>query len=83
MDLTAAERVLVHLHAFWNAPEPGRERTQAGIAEGAKILRSHVPRALQALQEEGLVDSQDARLRGQTRKVRVYGLTEAGVRRTR
>ncbi len=83
MDLTAAERVLVHLHAFWNAPEPGRERTQTGIAEGAKILRSHVPRALQALQEEGLVDSQDARLRGHTRKVRVYGLTEAGVRRAR
>jgi hypothetical protein len=83
VEFTAAERVLVHLHAFWNHPEPGRERTQVGIAEGARILRSHVPRTLQALQKEGLVDAADARLRGRTRKVRVYGLTEGGVRRAR
>ena len=83
MELTAAERVLVHLHAFWNDPEPRRERTQIGIAEGARILRSHVPRALQALQGEGFVDATDARLRGATRKVRVYGLTEGGLRQAR
>ena len=83
MELTAAERVLLHLHAFWNVREPGRESTQAGIAEGARLLRSHVPRSLKALQDEGLVDGRDARMRGQTRKVRVYALTEAGVRRAR
>src|SRR2546425_9557225 len=36
VELTAAERVLLHLHAFWNVREPGREGTQAGIAEGAR-----------------------------------------------
>ena len=83
MELTAAERVLVHLHGFWNVPEPGREATQAGIAEGARLLRSHVPRTLKALQDDGLADSRDARLRGQRRKIRVYALTEAGVRQAR
>lgn len=83
MELTAGERVLVHLHGFWNAPEPSREATQAGIAEGARVLRSHVPRTLRALQEGDLADSRDARLRGVRRKVRVYGLTEAGIRRAR
>lgn len=83
MELTAAERVLVHLHGFWNAAEPGREVTQAGIADGARLLRSHVPRALRILQEDGLAEPREARLRGQRRKVRVYALTEAGVRRAR
>ncbi len=83
MELTAAERVLLHLHAFWNVREPGREGTQAGIAEGARLLRSHVPRTLKALQGEGFIDGRDARLLGRTRKVRVYSLTESGVRRAR
>jgi len=83
VELTAAERVLVHLHGFWNVPEPGREATQAGIADGARLLRSHVPRTLKALQEDGLADSRDTRLRGQRRKIRVYALTEAGVRQAR
>jgi len=83
VELTAAERVLVHLHGFWNVSEPGREATQAGIAEGARLLRSHVPRTLKALQDDGLADSRDTRLRGQRRKIRVYSLTEAGVRQAR
>ncbi|MGI0147968.1 MAG: hypothetical protein ACREDF_00345 [Thermoplasmata archaeon] len=83
MELTAAERVLVHLHGFWNVSEPGREMTQTGIAEGARLLRSHVPRTLRTLQDDGLADIRETRLRGQRRKVRVYVLTEAGVRRAR
>ena len=83
MELTAAERVLVHLHGFWNVPDPGRETTQAGIAEGARLLRSHVPRTLRSLAEEGLLESRETRLRGQTRKVRIHLLSEAGVRRAR
>jgi len=83
VELTAAERVLLHLHAFWNVREPSREGTQAGIAEGARLLRSHVPRTLKALEREGFIESKDARLLGRTRKVRVYALTESGVRRAR
>jgi len=81
--LTALERVLVHLHGYWNAREPSRATTQAGIAEGARILRSHVPRAVKTLFAEGLVDSEDARLVGRARKTKVYRLTEAGIRRAR
>ncbi len=57
--------------------------TQAGIADGAQILRSHVPRTLRSLASEGFIQSEDARLLGRTRKARVYRLTEAGVRRAR
>lgn len=83
MELTAPQRVLVHLHGFWNVAEQGRESTQVGIAEGARILRSHVPRALNSLRDGGLVDMRSTRVRGQRRKVRVYTLTEAGVREAR
>lgn len=83
MIITAAERVLVHLHTFWNVREPGRAMTQTGIAEGARLLRSHVPRTLQSLAAEGLVESEDARLVGRTRKTKIYRLTESGVRRAR
>ncbi len=81
--LTSAERVLLHLHGQWNAKEPGRAMTQAGIAEGAHVLRSHVPRTLKVLLEEGLVESRDARLLGQTRRTTVYALTPSGVARAR
>jgi hypothetical protein len=81
--LTSAERVLVHLHGQWNAREPKREMTQAGIAEGAQILRSHVPRALKVLLEEGLVEMREARLLGRARKSAVYLLTPAGMAHAR
>lgn len=83
MILTSAERILVHLHGQWNATEPGRAATQAGISEGAHLLRSHVPRTLKVLQEEGLVESREARVLGHARRLTVYALTPAGVRRAR
>lgn len=73
----------MHLHASWNVREPGRESTQAGIADGAQIVRSHVPRSLKTLIQEGLVEPRDARIRGHTRKTTVYVLTPAGVGRAR
>ncbi len=81
--LTSAERVLLHLHGFVGKREAGRESTQAGIAEGAHVLRSHVPRTLKALTGEGLVETRDARLLGRTRRTTVYLLTPAGVARAR
>lgn len=83
MILTSAERVLVHLHGQWNAKEPNREMTQAGIADGAHVLRSHVPRTVRVLVEEGLVESREARLLGRARRTTVYALTPAGVGRAR
>src|SRR5207247_3548640 len=43
----------------------------------------HPPRTLKALSDDGVVDWRDSRFRGQRRKIRVYALTEAGVRRAR
>ncbi len=83
MILTSAERVLVHLHGQLSGREPGRESTQAGIADGAHLLRSHVPRTLKLLAQEGLVETRDARLLGRTRRATVYVLTPAGVARAR
>jgi hypothetical protein len=83
MILSSAERVLLHLHGRLSAREPGRESTQAGIAEGAHVLRSHVPRTLKLLLEENLIEARDVRLLGRTRKATVYVLTPAGVARAR
>lgn len=83
MILTAAERVLVHLQGQWNANQPNREMTQAGISEGAHLLRSHVPRTLKVLLEEGLIESREARILGHARRTTVYALTPAGLRRAR
>lgn len=83
MILTAAERVLLHLHGHLASKETGRETTQAGIADGAHVLRSHVPRTVKLLIEEGLVEAGEARLLGRTRKTTVYTLTPAGVARAR
>jgi len=83
VDLTAAERVLLHLHDFWTAREPVRETTQEGISAGAAVLRSHVPRAMRSLMAHGEVEESSGRIRGRGRKVKVYRLTEAGIRRAR
>jgi len=81
--LTAAERVLLHLLPLWNAKDAVHPATQEGISEGTGLRRSHVPRALKRLVADNSVDVREGRLRGRGRKVRVYGLTEAGIRRAR
>ncbi len=81
-DLTAPERVLVHLHASLGK-DVGAEATQAGISDGARVQRSHVPRALKILLEESLVEPREVRLRGRTRRTTAYSLTPAGVQRAR
>lgn len=57
--------------------------TQAGIADGAHVLRSHVPRTIRLLREEGLVEAREVRLLGRTRRMTAYALTPAGVARAR
>lgn len=83
MVLTAAERALVHLYDHWDRREPSPEMTQEGIARGAGIGRSHVPRAVRRLLAGGWVEEREGRIKGRGRKVRLYVLTESGVRRAR
>ncbi len=81
--LTAAERVLLHLLPFWNVRDGAPALTQEGIAERTGLLRSHVPRSLKGLLAEGHIEVREGRLRGRGRKVRLYFLTESGIRRAR
>ncbi|MBI4415431.1 MAG: hypothetical protein HY557_00425 [Euryarchaeota archaeon] len=83
MLLTAGERVLLHLLNFWNVKDPPEAISQQGIAEAARLRRSHVPRTVKALAREGHVEEREGRVRGHGRKVKLYYLTEAGVRRAR
>lgn len=83
MLLTAGERVLLHLLAYWNAKDPPEAITQQGIADAARLRRSHVPRSVKALAREGFLEEREGRVRGRGRKVRVYYLTESGLRRAR
>ena len=83
MLLTAAERVLIQLLPLWSAKDAVRGATQEGIADGTGLRRSHVPRAVKRLLADGSVEVREGRLRGRGRKVRVYALTEAGIRRAR
>jgi DNA-binding MarR family transcriptional regulator len=81
--LTAAERVLAHLAAHWNAPEPRPDMTQEGIGEAVGLRRSHVPRVVRGLIEEGLLEERPGRIRGRGRRVRLYYLTPGGLSRAK
>ena len=83
MLLTAGERVLLHLLSFWNAKDPPEAITQRGIADAARLRRSHVPRTVKALAREAYVEERDGRVQGRGRKVKLYFLTESGLRRAR
>jgi DNA-binding MarR family transcriptional regulator/DNA-binding transcriptional MerR regulator len=81
--LTAGERVLLHLLAFWNVKDPPEAITQQGIAEATRIRRSHIPRTVKALMKDAYVDEREGHVRGRGRKVKLYFLTESGLRRAR
>lgn len=83
MLLTAGERALLHLLGFWNAKDPPEAITQRGIADAARLRRSHVPRTVKALAREGYLDEREGRVHARGRKVKLYYLTEAGLRRAR
>lgn len=77
--LTVKERILLHLR---DCVRRGLSEsiTQEGIALGVGIRRSHVPRAVKKLVEEGSAEEVTARLPGKTRKVKTYKLTDLGMR---
>lgn len=79
--LTVKEKILLHLRD--SRSKKGHltdASTQEGIAKGVDIRRSHVPRAVKKLVEEGNVDETSVRLPGRTRKVKTYALTDSGMR---
>jgi len=83
VDLTASERILLHIAQYWRTTEAVSELTQQGIASGAQVRRSHVPRNLKRLISEGLVEATEGRIGGRARRVNYYRTTEAGLRQAR
>jgi DNA-binding MarR family transcriptional regulator len=76
------DKILVHLLQYSNYVDRGEypvEMTQEGIAEAVGILVSHVPRNVKKLRDEGLVVEDSGRVRGKTRRVKVYYLTSRGI----
>lgn len=79
--LTAKEKILLHLRDCRSRMgQPSQAVTQEGIASGIGIRRSHVPRAVKKLIQEGSVEEISARLPGKTRKMKTYELTSLGLR---
>ncbi|UCD91936.1 MAG: hypothetical protein JSV43_06800 [Methanobacteriota archaeon] len=79
--LTVNEKILLHLKECRSSKEnlsPGA--TQEGIAQGVDIRRSHVPRAVKKLVSDGSVEEIKGRLPGRARKMKMYVLTESGMR---
>ncbi|RLF67211.1 MAG: hypothetical protein DRN57_05965 [Thermoplasmata archaeon] len=79
--LTVDERVILHLYEFipfeedFEAPDG---ITQAGIAKGVGIERKHVPRAVNKLINDNLLESRVSHVKGGRQRKKVYYLTFEG-----
>jgi DNA-binding MarR family transcriptional regulator len=82
-QLNVKDRVLLHLLRFaTDVPreEHPAEITQAGIALAVGISRTHVPRAVNSLMREGLVEELRERVEDHERRMSVYTITPEGHR---
>src|SRR5712691_499363 len=80
-DLTVKERTQLHLfdfNRFADAFEAPPEIAQEGIARAVGIRVQHVQQYVKPLISEGLVEERTSHVRGQTRRIKVYFLTERG-----
>jgi len=81
-QLNVNDRVLLHLSRFATDTPPEEyppESTQAGIAVAVGISRTHVPRAVRGLINDGLVSEMTARVKGHERRMNVYVVTAEGL----
>lgn len=83
-QLSVNERVLLHLSRFAADSPPEEfspESTQVGIAEGVGISRTHVPRAVKSLIEDGQIEELRGRVANRDRRMSVYVVTPEGFRK--
>ncbi len=83
MDLTVAQRVLLHLSLFAQHREEfdvPRGVTQQGIAKHLGLSRSHVALELKKLGEEGFLETRLAHVKGAKSRRKVYFNTFQGER---
>ncbi|MCU0851706.1 MAG: hypothetical protein MUC90_00400 [Thermoplasmata archaeon] len=82
-QLSVNDRVLLHLSRFATDVPPEEyspDVTQAGIAFGVGMSRTHVPRAVKGLIKDGLVEELTARVKGHERRMNIYSVTTEGLR---
>ncbi|MBN1389091.1 MAG: hypothetical protein JXA22_00445 [Candidatus Thermoplasmatota archaeon] len=81
ITLTVDERAIIHLMEFipnedeFEAPEGA---TQAGIARGIGIERKHIPRAVNKLITDNILDTKVSHVKGGRQRKKVYFLTFEG-----
>ncbi len=81
LSLTYKKKILLYLDGYVNCDDEllPKEITQEGIAEGVYMSRTHVSRILQGLKKGGYLDERTAHVRGRTRKLKTYTLTDKGI----
>jgi DNA-binding MarR family transcriptional regulator len=80
--LTVNDRILLHLFDYRNAKSDfPSDITQAGMAKSVGIRRSHIPRSVKTLIEQGAVEERRERVHEAGRRLKMYFLTEDGLRR--
>jgi len=75
LSVPSSERVLIHL--FLNSAMEGAV-DQEELSANCGIGRTHVPRTLKPLLDDGLIRETTGRSPGRQRRVKVYSLTEKG-----
>ncbi len=87
LPLSVKERILLYLRPYSEGyegrSEMPQEITQKFIAAAVGINLTHVPRAVKALESEGLVAVRKAHVVGEKRKLKTYVLTPEGFERVR
>lgn len=81
LGITVKDRILLHLLDYWGHMPRGEwppELTQDGIASVVGISRSHVAVTLPDLVESGQVETVVDRVKGRSRRVKIYHLTYQG-----
>lgn len=83
LRLTAKERILLHLFDFAkyaDAAEVPEDLTPSGFADRVGVDRRHIAQSVGPLVREGLARERSARVKGGTRRRKVYVLTDEGRR---
>ncbi len=82
LKLTSKDKVLLHLKGYWRHRGDGEypiALTQKGISEMTGVRLSHVPRTLKGMVSRDLVNEVKAHVQGESRRYKVYLLTEKGI----
>lgn len=81
--ITNKDMVVLHLSTFTNryqdSPDVPLEITQVGIADAIGVTRQNVPRTINALLSEGMIDAWKAHVIGFKLKRAAYRLTSQGI----